>query len=187
MKNIHSKQSGFTIVEMMISTAVFVIVIVVLMDLTFIFIRDPLNLAKQKELEQDMTYAMDEMSFIIRHGAINWDRYPVGVPPNPYPLLYFLKNDKSPGLFHISTHKRTGLQESLTIGDGVMDRYLVGDDVIIDELNFFVYPTKDPYDLTNDVHAQPMVIISLTGHHIDDDSIKPITMQTIATTRYYER
>jgi len=186
-------REGMTLIEMLVATAIFMIIVIVVVDLAILFNKNPEDMFRQKKLEREMDYTMEFIAQKIRTNKIDYDIYEGMVTDyltkswnNPSNRLYLYSNEDEHIYFAfdsnmITYYDSTGLSETLHSSD-----------IIIDNAKFFIKPYKDPfiYDSTSgySYNEQPRVVISLQAHHVSDTDLEyPLYLQTAITTRTYER
>jgi prepilin-type N-terminal cleavage/methylation domain-containing protein len=181
---------GFTLIEILVSTAIFLIIFVIIADLAILFNKNPQQVIREKQVENELDYAMEFLAQKIRTNTINYERFIddsidlTDAADNPTNLLYLIDANNNATFFSLDSNR-------LTYWDSEgNDAAVTSQDVEIDSLNFYIYPTETPweYDFGSKMHNnndQPRVTISITAHHVDDDT--PIYLQTMVSTRVYER
>ena len=182
------ERRGFTLIEVLVSTAIFIIIFVIIADLAILFNKNPQQVIRQKQVENDLDYAIEFLSQKIRTNTIDYDKYideiidltNVDSADNPTNILYLIDTNGNQTTFDLTSDKLRYESTNIT-----------SNDVIIDTLNFYIYPTATPWEydfIIEKIHNnndQPRVTISITAHHVDDDT--PIYLQTTISTRVYER
>lgn len=189
-KTIVSSQSGLTLVEALIGAAIFMMTLVVVIDLFLIFIRGPLNQAAEQQLHQQLTFALDQMAQDVRLNEIDYTAYTLPVT-NPETELN-LRTGQNSYTFRLGPHPVTGNDETLYIEANGQAEPLTNEKLIVDSLEFYIYPATDPTvidlnDLGSLANNQPTVVVTLHAHHATDDRVAPIYYQTVLTSRHYER
>lgn len=189
-----NRAAGFTIVELLIAAAVFVILVTLVVDLFLLFLRSSYEHAEQEQLEQSISYVMFELaSHLHSDGIIDYSRY--STITNPQTELYTMTYDAlSSTTIFLGTGTppneeagqiyaedvATGLSEPLT-PDPIGDIY-------VDSLEFYIYPGADPYDPTVSPtqNNQPTVLVRIKAHSAEDATMTS-TYQSLITSRYYAR
>ncbi|MFA5995105.1 MAG: prepilin-type N-terminal cleavage/methylation domain-containing protein [Patescibacteria group bacterium] len=173
--NKHKRVEGFTVVEMLVATAVFAIVIVTVMQLLIMFLRGPLQQIRKKQLEEQVTYATSEIARYIREGkSFNYTAATA--------YTDFLTVTTVTGETHIIELSTNG---NITIDTNL----LTGNNVKITNLQFYIYPNADPTVIQADgssVNNQPAVMMVIDAQRADDPKITT-HFQTLTTSRYYAR
>lgn len=188
-KNPKSKiQTGFTLVEALVASAVFMVIVVMAIDLFLLFLRGPFSQIDAKHVEEQLTYIFEEFGYHIRTSTIDYSRYPSIT--NPMSELYIIDAQGQP--------------EKVFLGDGVTTNlgqiYIVSDlgtfpfttdattDIYVDTLEFYIYPSSDPaaVTVTSAVNAQAAVVMFISAHSVSDPAITQAA-QSLVTLRYYVR
>lgn len=193
-RTIHHKNStsGFTLVEALVATAVFVIVITIALDIVLFFVKIPLEGNLGEGVQQDLNYAVEQFAYSQRNAEIDYNRYAID-PACAGPLaigtamtaLCTVDNGIS-SIAQLGIHPKTGTNEMLYINDGSAPQPITGNDIIITDVQFYIYPAANPYDVTTGIHNQPAIVMVISAQSIEDDS-HTYTYQTMVTTRLYER
>lgn len=175
---------GLTLIEVLVATAIFMIIFVIIADLAILFNKNPQQVIRQKQVENDLDYAIEFLSQKIRTNTIDYSSYTDLTTNDPTNILRLIDKDNNQTYFEIN---RNRLKYWNSDGE---DAYVTSDDVVIDGLNFYIYPAESPweYDYGTKMHHnndQPRVMISIAAHHVDDDT--PIYLQTTISSRLYER
>ena len=175
----YKEPHGFTVVELLVATAVFVIVVTAVVQLLFMFLRGPLQQIRQKQLEEQLTYATSEISHYIRQSKIDYTSV-TGAPP--YATLNLTMADDTAISFALSGTTITFTQAGTTAN-------LTGSKVQIQSLQFYLYPGTDPTVTTPGIAAtnnQPGIVTIITAQRTDDPKITA-QFQVLTTSRYYAR
>lgn len=181
------KNDGFTVVELLVATAVFVIVITTVIQLLFMFLRGPLRQIRQKQLEEQLVYASSEISRYIRENTIDYSN-------STSSSLQLVNTNSTTRNFSFNTADETITFTEITqVTPGVpaetVAANLTGANVEIESLQFFIYPSTDPTITAPGVPAvnnQPAVVTIITARRTDDTSITA-QFQVLTTARYYVR
>lgn len=193
MRN-HKHPTGFSIIELLIAAAVFVTVITIVVDLFLLFIRTNYQQAEQEQLEQSMSFVLFDLSGQLHTSqVIDYSRY--GSVTNPQTELYTQRRDSfATGTYFLGTgipfNEAAGQIYYRDVATGTIEPITpdpVGD-IYVDSLEFYVYPSTDPVDVTVSpvVNNQPAVLVRIKAHVTEDSSITA-TYQTLITSRYYAR
>lgn len=186
--------AGFTIIELLVAAAVFVTVITMVIDLFLLFLRSNYEQNEQEQLEQSISYVFHEVSNHLHGtGAIDFSQY--GSITNPQTELYLTNLDNfETDRFFLGT----GTPPNEEAGQIYFEDTVTGDiepvtpdpvgDIYVDSLEFYIYPSSDPADVTTSALAnnQPAVVMRITAH-VSDDSTMTATYQSLITSRYYAR
>lgn len=177
----YKKPHGFTVVELLVATTVFVIVVTAIIQLLFMFLRGPLQQIRQKQLEEQLTYATSEMSHYIRQSKIDYSA-------STSTSLQLISADNVTRQFSYDDANHTIVfTQNDQFGEGVAN--FTGANVEIQSLKFFIYPAADPTVVIPGEAAlnnQPAVVMVIQAQRKDDANIKA-RFQILTTSRYYAR
>ncbi|MFA6028051.1 MAG: prepilin-type N-terminal cleavage/methylation domain-containing protein [Patescibacteria group bacterium] len=180
---------GFSLIEVLVSMMIFLVIFIIVMDLTVLFTQHPEKIIRRKKLEGEMSYTMEFMAQKIRTNKINYALYssPVGLSNI---TLYLIDSDgnqtrlsKSSTQTNIYYYPSSGGSQAIN-----------STDIVIDSISFRIYPLSNPYCdnfstgsyVACSFNEQPRVIINMVAHHALDKSIKQV-LQTAVVSRIYER
>lgn len=184
--------AGFTLVEALVATAVFVIVITIALDIVLFFVKIPLEGNLGEGVQQDLNYVVEQFAYTQRNAEIDYNRYAID-PACAGPLavgtamtvLCTIDNGIS-SIIQLGIHPTTGANEMLYINDGSGPLPMTGNDIVITDVQFYIYPAANPYDITTGIHNQPAIVMVISAQSIEDNS-HTYTYQTMVTARLYER
>lgn len=176
-------KKGFTLIEILMATAIFLVIFVIILDLTVLFTRHPEQIIRQKKLENEMSYTMDFIAQKIRMNKIDYSAYDVPLTSPSDALNLVDKN---------------GYKSSFSLtAQGILNysyNPVHSNEIVIDSARYYIDPVLDPYCDTFATGAyqacgsnsQPLVTINISAHHKDDPSLTQV-LQTTILSRVYER
>ncbi len=186
--NKKGQKKGFTLVEMLVATILFLVAMTASISIFMSTVRANQKITAMQKVENEIRYIMEVISKEVRLGTIHYDDYEEAFPNgfiNPVSTLalednadnvsYFALNgdEGSPGIVQISL-------------DGIDWSDLNTDSVFVDSLDFYLLPKENPFRRSAYDIKQPMVIINLEAHH--DQGIEgKIRIQTAVSSRQYEK
>lgn len=184
------KQDGYTLVEILVATTLFLLIFILIIDIAVIFTRDPQKIIRQKKLETELEYAVEQISREIRIDTIDYN-YSFNTPDDD---IYLLRRDlNQTHILHDSINKKVKI-EALENGIIVAEEYATTEKIEVTDLKFYIRPISEPFcdyfetgayqECSSDV--QPRVTFSITARHADDYNIQT-TLQTTASSRIYKR
>lgn len=178
-------QSGFTLVEILIATAIFVITLVLALDIFMIVVRDQFTEIQRKQVEDEVLYIFGELTNNIDHKSIDYSAY-TSLPLTD--ALYMNDNGKSILIALGSNPIISGDSDKMYFSDYSTNAPLTGEHTSIDSLQFYVYPSSDPNDTSSATYTnnQSTVVMYIKAHHVDHAEIV-VEYQTMITSRYYGR
>lgn len=173
---------AFTLVEMVVATAIFSLVITVYMGIFLSTFKANGRVLAQQKVQNEIRYILDLVSKELRLGTINYSYY--DLIKNPEQVLaikdisdntiYF---DGDNGNFRIKYGE-----------DGIWNE-LNTNNIYVEDLKFYIYPTKDPFSQVNDsVKYQPLVTLYMHVKYEDEDEMAGnMKIQTSISSRQYKR
>ena len=179
-------RKGFTLVEILVASAIFVIVVVIVMDLFLLFYRQSYRQGEQAQLEQSLSYVYFILTGELHsQWTIDYASYG-GTITNPQTTLYLI--DESSGdqrTLYLGAGQLYFTTSSSTVQEPITPDV---PKVYIDSVEFYLYPSTDPFDVAAATlpDNQPAIVMFITAHNPDDATITA-TYQTVISTRYYGR
>lgn len=188
LKNNHS-ESGLTLVEVLVATAIFVITIVIAMDLFMIFVRNNWDEVSRKRLEDQMTFVFEFAGDEIQKSLLDYPSFPASMPSN---ALYLTDENGQKSIIALGGDPAIatlgGTSDVLYTSDYVNLSPITSESISVTKIRFYIYPSADPFDLTTGVYPnnQPTVVMYMKAEDQDDSAIN-LEYQTMITARYYGR
>ena len=196
MKNF-KKQKGFTLLEMLVVSAIFVMAMTSMVSIFVQTNRAQKRLANSEKLQADTRYVVELIAREVRTNKIDYAFY------NGYPgkdmanqelsYLALRDADNRQTIFHFEENKMKICRfVSELINCSTNSFYDVTPaDISVTSMKFFVTPTSDPFVIyaVDRPDNQPLVTIALTTQSLtkDLDDPKWIRYQTAISSRYYAR
>lgn len=187
----NNNNQGFTLMEMIIATALFLIVITVSIGIFLSVTKANNRISSMQKVENEIRYILESISKKIRLGMIYYDYYEEVYGENlenPVSILALLDNADNRSYFTINGD---GLSEGiiqLSLDDGNSWGNLNTEEIIVDKLDFYLFPEFDPFHQNSIIIKQPMVTIYLEAHYNkNDSSVGEIKIQTTVSSRQYKR
>lgn len=145
--------SGFTLIEAVVSTAVFAFVIVSILGVYMSTIQLDRKGRSQRAVSQNARYIMEFLAKEIRNGKINYASYPSGIVP-ANPDLYLENQSNIIERLYLS-----GTNMVLDKGGATTNMNSVS--VKVTTLKFYIKPAGDPYTPAKTYNEQPHVTVVL--------------------------
>ena len=200
MNNYNKNQRGFTLVEILVATSIFVTATVLVTD---IFVRTNKVQRKTQGIQTTATDARFAFETIVREarlGEIDYSYYSSGTvsvdtgetvlaltTATQDKVRFGLRNDVCP----VGSTKCLAvcLVDTCTSSNWTA---ITPQGVNVTKLKFYIYPDKDPFVVTGSTfnnNFQPRVTISMTTENITTDAVSKatFTMQTTVSSRVYKR
>lgn len=181
-----NQPAGFTLLELVVASAIFVVLITLAVNVFVLVLRVPIRAIDQHHLYEEVTYVFEQATYQIHHATIDYASQ--GTMTNPEIQLYLLANDGSGDRYQLYLNSGQ-INMAVTTSSGTTIYQLTSDpttDVYIDTLQFYIYPTVDPFDPDSNNNNQPAVVMHMTGHSVHNAAVM-FSMQTLITLRVYER
>lgn len=191
--NIKKQQKGFTLLEMLVVSAIFVMTMTAMVSIFVETNRAQKRLANSEKLQADTRYVVELMAREIRNNRIYYTGYNgnAGKDLNGQEVDYLLlkDNDDNDIIFHYNTdgdHWFVEIKRS-AIDDNFYK--VTPDDIQVTAMKIFITPNSDPFVIGATTDTQPLVTIALTTQSLtaDLDDPKWIRYQTAISSRYYAR
>jgi len=193
---------GFTLLEMLVVSAIFVMAMTAMVTIFVQTNRVQKRLANSEKLQADTRYVVELMAREIRNNRIDYSFYindPDGVDngfnlsKQPVDYLALRDIDNNQIIFHFVNVisppsnkieiKRTSINKDW--------HNITPDDISVTAMSLFLSPNSDPFDITDltPPDEQPLVTIALTTQSLtpDLDESKWIRYQTAISSRFYAR
>lgn len=182
MYNRKQLSQGFTLVELIVAAALFATVIAVSVNLFILTLRKPLIEVDNQHLQEEVSYLFELLANKMTTATIDYDSYG-GTLTNPVTDLY-LNEEGVIMRYYLSGGQI--MQEDVAATTSTPVTTTSNNDVLIDSVRFYGYPTSDPTDPATSINYQPTVLVAITGHSVKD-STRTFKVQTLLTTRGYVR
>jgi prepilin-type N-terminal cleavage/methylation domain-containing protein len=186
-----SSQRGYTLLEMMISLAIFSLVMVLATGALFAFVSGDRKSRSTNDVTNNLTFAIESMTRSIRTGTNfqcggqgGTNCWPTGQgtftfqDQNGTTITYLTKTDTSTGATSIGKCTSVPCTSSNSLS-------LTDPRITIQNMTFYVRGVGAVSGAGADAIIQPQVIITVTGYIVPDPKTAPVqfTLQTMATQR----
>jgi prepilin-type N-terminal cleavage/methylation domain-containing protein len=184
--NKNNRKHGFTLIEMIVASVIFAIVITVYMGVYLATIRANSKMIAMQKTQNEIRYIIESLAREIRLGAINYDYYEAyfhGAIENPTQILALKDNLGNDLYFQVSDNTFQTSYDAITWAN------ITTSNIQIDKMDFYIVPTLNPF--TNELvplRKQPGVIIYLDARYNEKGIMDGrIRLQTFITTRQYKQ
>ena len=187
MKVIKDKK-GFTLIEVIISTALFVVIITMAMNVFKLVIQSQQSAIATQNVEESLKYFLEVTSKEIRmakrntNGLCNLpiaDVYKVETTANGDRLIF--KNYHGQCVSYELAKMADGTNRFMIVRNGQINYYITPAKINVDELHFIVNPPS------GQLSFQPTVTMELVAHALGTDISKStMRIQTTLSSRYYK-
>ena len=187
MKVIKDKK-GFTLIEVLISTALFVVIITMAMNVFELVIKSQQSAIATQNVEESLKYFLEVTSKEIRMAKRNSDGlcnlptsdvYKTETAANGDRLIF--KNYHGQCVSYELKQMADGTNRFMIVRNGQADYYITPAKISVDELHFVVNPPSSQSNF------QPTVTMELVAHALGSDINKStMRIQTTLSSRYYK-
>ena len=189
-------KNGFTLMEMLVSLALFSVVVTISTDLFFTFQRVSRKTESFEHLVSDARLIIEQIAREVREGTIHYSAYPTLPLNTPQTTLKILDSSAVPVEFAFNASCPDNSEfPCLTIARGGSPERLSGVDTRVINAQFFISPTLDPFNFSADTgnylaDSQPRVTVALSldnGKDAGDPNYIRYDVQTTISSRVYRR
>lgn len=178
---IHQRSRGFTLIEAVVATAVFAVVISSVAGIYLSTFHLDRKTRAQRALSQNARFISEFLAKEVRNGSINYSSYSGGtIPSNPD--LYVFNQANELERFYLSGTNIIMVKNGNTTN-------LNSAQVKVTKLNFLISPSVDPYTLSRAANEQPhvTVILELTSNYGNSSAdVAKINLEDTFSTRTYK-
>jgi type II secretory pathway pseudopilin PulG len=171
------RQKGFTIIEAVVATGVFAVVVSAGLGVYMATIRLDAKTRAERTVQQNARFILDFLSKEIRNGTINY-----AGTNNAYTLSLINQMNELEVVQWDSQTNSINLTKS-----GIGSTTLNSDTVRVTRLNFYLNPTTDPFTPPYTVHVQPhvTVVMRIEALGTGPNNSASIDLQTTFAVRNY--
>jgi prepilin-type N-terminal cleavage/methylation domain-containing protein len=189
MCKIVNNKKGFTMVEMLISMAIFVTALTAISAI-FAFANKSQRTTKAvSDVQADARFAMEVMAQQVRRGSIDYDstEYGGSISSNPQDVLVLRDSSNNQVWFRRNTSGSQGVVQMSEDGSTWVD--LTPPDISVDILKFYLSPSTNPFIASPATNTQPKVTITMVTSSLSTrvETLLPTYLQTTIASRQYTR
>lgn len=164
----YSRKKGFTLVEMLVAMAIFVIFVGVLLNSYTTIVRSQREANEYREMYSEAREFFDYLSLQLRDGMVDYHFYGGAGVSSPRNNLVLVSKDATKRIYFDFDENSETVSVKTIMFDGIndldlLDQFDFGKNVKVTELSFYISPFQDPYDkdyYANDVvQFQPKVTV----------------------------
>ncbi|HNZ86092.1 MAG TPA: prepilin-type N-terminal cleavage/methylation domain-containing protein [bacterium] len=179
------KKPGFTLLEMIVATAIFSIVSTICIGVYILTMKANTKIIAMQRVQNEMRFAMDYISREVRLGNVDYSYYPDFTVKNPITELALEDNSGNKIFFRkqvklVGGKNNTFLQVKYN-DSGWSD--VTGNSVSVKDMYFYISPTISTEKLAGDLNKQTLVTIVMT--FVDNRDGAEILLQTTVSARNY--
>ncbi len=170
--------SGFTLVEMLVASTIFVIIVISITSIFTLGIGSQRRIMEETNIQQESQMAMEILSKKIRKSLIDYNYY--NNNKSAWPEADNILSLKDPENILYKKEEKVLKQST---DNGLSWHPVTTPKVEIRRLDFYIYPKKDPFDPDDPQNFQPRVTIVLKV----GAGTKEMTLQQTIPQRFTER
>ncbi len=174
---------GFSLIEILVSTALFVIILTAAMNIFKIVIESQRTAIATQNVEESLKYFLEVTSKEIRMAKRNNNLCYLGLGPTD---IYKQSNNTLGDTLAFRNYHDECVLYSL-VSTGGVNRFMISRDGVI---NYYITPAKITIDELNFVvgsSPQPTVTVELVAHALDRNTNEStMRIQTTLSSRYYK-
>ena len=180
--------AGFTLVELLVVVTIFVVLLLMIINVFILTQKREREILAQERALSSARLLLEKIAQDVR---ITQPNYQVSWPSS---ALYLIDQEGNEIIYQKSNQCPAGISSCvvMTHDGGVNWPMVSGTQIIIRDLNFYIYPEEDPFtydpgsaDFGSNI--QPRVTIFLRAIPADDSWAEDIEVQTTVSSRVYLR
>ena len=178
-KKIINNQQGFSLMELLVATSIFVIIALASLSIYVATLRASQKSLALTRVQQEAQLIMQVLAKKIRTSHVNYD-YSGYVKPIINPEDELALTDLAGDTY---VFKKTGASAAVSV-NGAADKNISADNVIVTDLKFFINPTANPFvTLDEPPNSTPYVTVILTLSSIKASQSATLTIQQTVPQR----
>lgn len=188
LKRLKHNQSGFTIVETLVTMAIFTTALTSLANIFLFTNRSQRKTQAVQQSQTDARFALEVMAQAVRRGSLDYPYYGGTIAVNPQAVLALLDQSGNHIQFRRTVSGGNGLVQ-ISQDNGVTWTDLTPNDVSVSTLSFYLSPSTDPFAAAPTSNTQPLVTIAMSTINttIEGATLRPTYLQTTVSSRQYLR
>ncbi len=186
---IQRNNSGFTLVELIVSMAIFVTALSAISTIFMYYNRIQRTTEAVSDVQTDARFALEVIAQRIRRSSIYYSssQYGGSISSNPQDVLVLQDSEENQTWFRRNTDASRGYIEMSENGSDWVN--LTPPDVSVDILKFYISPTQDPFlsNPTTNIQPKVTVVMVTSSTSANTESLMPTYLQTTISSRQYLR
>lgn len=181
-------QSGFTLVEIMVAMAVFMVAIVSLANIFMFANRSQRKTQAVQQSQTDARFAIEVMTQQMRRGNIDYAYYGGTIVSNPQAVLAIIDADSNRIQFRRQVFVGHGVIQ-ISQDNGATWADITPPDISVSALWFYISPVSDPFASPPLTNQQPLVtiVVNTTNTTVEGSTARTTFLQTSVSSRQYLR
>lgn len=197
MRNrVYQNQKGFTLIDMLVAITIFTLIFLIVVDIFLISQRVERKILIEQKVLADGRLALEKIAQQIRLKNIDYsDSWPTEIENSELRLVDELDNKiyfRQGSVTNPDSDCPAGVSNCLemSLNQGASWQALTSNNVEIENLNFYIYPIEDPFQIQAGgylANQQPRVTINLTLSSDLPEFTSDLILQTTVSSRVYKR
>jgi len=189
LENFSKNNKGFTLVELLVSMAIFVTSVVAISTLFSYSNRTQMSTKVISEVQSDARFAIEVISQHIRRSSIYYNSAQYGGEISSNPVEVLVLEDLSGDFVWFRKGVCGGVGCVEMSEDGLSWSSLTPPGVSVNLLKFYISPSTDPFSDNPSSNQQPKVtvVMSTSANNAQGGSVAPFYIQTTVSSRQYLR
>lgn len=185
---IKHQPSGFTLIEMIITMAIFTTALTSVANIFLYANRTQRKTQAVQQSQSDARFAMEVMAQQIRRGQIDYAYYGGTIVANPQTVLALTDTTGAKVQFRRQAAAGIGTVQ-VSFDNGAVWTDLTPPGLSAAALSFFISPATDPFAAAPASNSQPLVtvVLSTTNTSTEGSTLPPVFLQTTVVSRQYLR
>jgi prepilin-type N-terminal cleavage/methylation domain-containing protein len=194
---IRKEQKGFTLLEMLVVSAIFVMALTSMVSIFVQTNRAQKSLANSEKLQADTRYVVELVTREVRNNRIDYDFYDGSsgkdLDDQPVNYLALRDGDDEQIIFHYDNNNMKICRDISVAINCANDNYfdITPDDISVISMKFLISPNINPFSVyaAGRPDLQPLITLALTTQSLTGSADGPdwIRYQTAISSRYYIR
>ncbi len=168
---------GFTLLEMTIALGIFVILFTLTLGIYSASIKAKERTVQTSKLQKEAELIMETLAKKIRSSRLNYDYYQPGGVQTPEDQLALFDQFNNEVVFRHNIANDSLEVCVLNCATGGSFNAIPSSEVKIDELNFFIVPTTDPFNLNQPPSQYPKITVIIHLSHTASGNTQSLKLQ----------
>lgn len=185
MFSFQKKNTGFTLIEILVAMSIFVIVMLTIGGIFVSITKTQRKSSIEQRVQAEARYALELLTQEIKGGEIDYNAYGGALGSNLQTILNLIRPNGDNVQFRLGDN-------TLKMRVGGSDQNVLSSDVKVENLQFYITPLASPFDFGAGVpNEQPRVTISFTVKEAKTtakaEEKSEMKVQTTVSSRIYRR